>query len=105
MNVDISKAMRLMKVVELQGVRLIEAHSKSNMAASEEIGGVVAEFNFGGGALAQVEPELLIVHARIEIFVRPVEPAETAERLVTMETTFELQYSIPANTAPSQEEL
>ena len=53
MSVDISKAVRLMKAVELKSVRLIEAQMKSNLAPGEEIAEVAADFNFGGGAIPQ----------------------------------------------------
>jgi len=102
MTVDISKAARLMKVVELKGVRLVAADMKSGTLPVEDIAEATADFNFGGGAIPSSVSDKLLLHPVLEVIVRPT---DSTDPIVTIHATFELHYSIPAETAPSQEEL
>lgn len=102
MTVDISKAARLMKLVELKSVRLVSADMSANPPPSEGAIEVTADFNYGAGPIPTPASDKLIFNPVLEVVIRP---DGSPDPIITIHATFELEYSIPPGTALTSEEL
>jgi len=102
MTVDVSKAARLMKVVELKSVRLVAADMAANPPPVEGAIVVTADFNYGGGRIPTPVGDKLLFNPLLEVVIRP---DGSPDPIITIHATFELEYSIPPETAPTSEEL
>jgi hypothetical protein len=102
MTETVNQLTRIIAAVELQDIRLLEASAKAMVREPQEVGPVIASFEWGARLLARAG-ETFFVAADMRATVSAKDPPE--KRALEVHAVFELKYRLDPALGATDEEL